>query len=168
MGAGVLDSVAGFVSELAEIHLKRVSRLRQHTDIRPGAKHPLMPRGDNHRPHLRLLKPQPLHRIIQLDIHAQVIGILLKFITRMQRRILLHPQGKPRHRPIGRQPPMPVAFRCRRKINPPAAHRRRYPIRQRHNHPSRPMRDCRHYLLSLTIVSNPPVKGELTGRLSAV
>ena len=116
MGAGVLDAIARLIGELAEIYLQSVVRLRQHPYVRPGAEHPLVPRGHNHRPNFGMLEPQPLHGVIQLDVHSQVIRVQLEVISGIQRRILLHPQRQPGHRAFHFQLPVPVLLRGRGEV----------------------------------------------------
>ena len=74
--------------------------LAQHLDVGPGAKDPVLGRGDDHRAHLGVLEPQPLHCVIQLDIDAQIIGIELEFVAGDQRLVLLDVQAQSRNPPV--------------------------------------------------------------------
>ena len=116
VGRGVFYGVPGLVGELAEVHLEGVAGLRQHPDVGPGAKHPVVPRCNHHRAHAGMLKPQPLHRVVELDVHAQVVGILLQLIAWQQRRVLPDRQRQPSHPPVDGQRPMLVPPRAGGKV----------------------------------------------------
>ena len=85
-GAGILDGVARLVGELAEVDLVGVGGARQHADVGAGAEHPVLAGPQHHRLHLRVLEAQPLHRVGELDIDAQVVGVELELIALEQRR----------------------------------------------------------------------------------
>ena len=108
-GGGVLDPIPGLVGELAEVHLLRVRRGGQHRNVRPGAEHPVLRAGQHHGPDLRMLEPQPLDRVVQLDVHAQVVGIQLELVARDQPGGRIDVHGQDGDLPVHRQPPVPVA-----------------------------------------------------------
>ena len=81
MRARVLDRTAGLVGELAECDLVGVARRTEHADVRAGAEHPLPVRADHHRRHLGVLEAQPLHRVGQLDVHAEIVGVELQLVA---------------------------------------------------------------------------------------
>ena len=56
-----------------------VARTRQHADIGAGAEHPRLARTQQDDAHLRMLEPQPLHRIRQLDIDAEIEELSLSW-----------------------------------------------------------------------------------------
>ena len=93
--AGVLDAVAGLVGELAEIDLVGVGGARQHADIGAGAEHARLARAQQYDLHLRVLEAQPLDRVGQLDVDAEVVGIELELVAFEQRALLVdvHQQG---------------------------------------------------------------------------
>ena len=84
--AGVLDREPCFVGELAEVHLPRVRRSAQHEDVRAGAEDALLEAGDDDRVDLRVLEPDTLHRVRELDVDAQVVGVQLETVVRRERR----------------------------------------------------------------------------------
>ena len=84
--ARVLDAVAGFVGELAEVDLVGVGRAGQHADIGAGAEHARLARAQQHDLHLRMLEAQPLDRVGELDVDAEVVGIELELVALEQRR----------------------------------------------------------------------------------
>ena len=116
VGGGVFDGVPGLVGELAEVDLVGVSRLGQHPDVGPGAEDPLLSGGDHDGPDLRMLEPKPLHRVVKLDVHAQVVGVLLQLIPRRQPGILPHGERQPGHPSLDRQRPVPVPVGVRREV----------------------------------------------------
>jgi hypothetical protein len=73
MPARILDAVPGLVGELAEIDLPGVTRGSQHVDVGAGAEHALARAGEHHDLHLRMLEPDPVQRIVELDIDAEVV-----------------------------------------------------------------------------------------------
>ena len=78
IGRGVLDREARLVGEFAEIDLVRVRRLGERADIGAGAEHVVLAGADHHRAHLGVLEAQPRHRVGQLDIDAEIVGIELQ------------------------------------------------------------------------------------------
>ncbi len=90
MCGGILNAVAGFIGEFAEINLMGVGRLGQHANVGTGTKHAWVGRRHNHRRHFRVLKAQPLHGIIELDVHPKIVGVELQFIAGAKRRIFLN------------------------------------------------------------------------------
>ena len=59
---------------------------------------------------LRMLEAQPLHRIIQLDIDAEVVGVQLQLVAGREAAILVNIHRERRDRPIEAQ--LPVAIFC--------------------------------------------------------
>ncbi len=58
-----------------------------------------------------MLEPQPLHGVVQFDVHAEVVGIQLELVAVGQAAILgdVHRQGG--HRRGDAEPPVPVPGR---------------------------------------------------------
>ena len=106
---GVLDSVAGLVGELAEVHLPRVARLGEHQDVGARAEHLLLPAGDHHRADLRVLEAQPLHRVVELDVDAEVVGVELQLVARAQAAVFLDVHRERGHGAVEGDLPVPVA-----------------------------------------------------------
>jgi hypothetical protein len=65
-----------------------------------------------------MLEPQALHRVIQLDIHAEIVGVQLQLIPRHQAALLIHIHHQRRHRAVIRNPPVPVTIRTDPELNP--------------------------------------------------
>ena len=78
---GVLDGEPRLVGELAEVHLGAVRRLAEHADIGAGAEHVVLARLDDDATHLGVLEAQPLHRVVQFDVDAEVVGIELELVV---------------------------------------------------------------------------------------
>src|SRR5207302_6190187 len=96
MRACVLDREPRLVGELAEIDLMAVARLAEHADVGAGAEHVVLAGFDHHGTHLRMLEAQPLHRIVELDIDREIVGIELELVVRGKPagRIDVHDQGR--------------------------------------------------------------------------
>src|SRR5437660_3019724 len=109
MAAGILDAVARLIGEFAEIDLPGMTRGRQHVDIGAGAEHALLARGDDDAAYLRMLEADALQRIVQLDIDAEIVGIELELVARLQAAILGDVEGQPSDRRIEGKTPMLVA-----------------------------------------------------------
>ena len=101
--AGVLDGVAGLVGELAEVDLVGMGRARQHADVGAGAEHPRLAGAQQDDAHLRMLEAQPLQRVGQLDIDAEIVGVELELIAFEQRRVLVDVHQQRRDVAVDRQ-----------------------------------------------------------------
>ena len=71
----VLDRQSRLVGELAEVHLVAVRRFAEHADIGAGAEDVVLARLDDDAAHLRMLEAQALHRIVELDIDTEIVGV---------------------------------------------------------------------------------------------
>ncbi len=81
--------------------------------LAPGAEHPVLAAGDDDRADLRVLEPQALGRVVELDVDAEVVGVQLELVAGDE-------PGRPRPRPAPgwrsrrpAEPPVPVAVRMR-------------------------------------------------------
>src|SRR5213594_912667 len=106
---GFLHGVARLVGELAEVHLEAVAGLAEHADVGARAEDALLAGGQEDRAHLRVLEAQPLERVVQLDVHAEVVGVELQLVAGSQAAVLLHVHRERRHRPVEGEPPVLVA-----------------------------------------------------------
>jgi hypothetical protein len=114
---GVLDAAAGLVGELAEVHLPGVAGGGEHADVRPGAEDLLVAAGDDDGAHLGVLEPQPLRRVVQLDVDAQVIGVELQLVTGPQPAALVDVHHEVRDVAVELQPPVAVEVGARLEGN---------------------------------------------------
>ena len=89
MLARILDAVARLVGELAEVDLVGVGRARQHADVGAGAEHARLARAQHHDLHLRVLEAQPLDRVGELDVDAEVVGVELELVALEQAALLV-------------------------------------------------------------------------------
>ena len=91
---GVLDGEPRLVGELAEVHLVAVRRLAEHADIGAGAEHVVLAGLDDDRAHFRMLEAQALHRVVQFDVDAEIVGVQLQLVAVRQPagRIDVHDQ----------------------------------------------------------------------------
>jgi hypothetical protein len=107
-GARVLDAVAGFVGELAEIDLVGVGRARQHADIRASAEHARLGRTQQQYLHLRMLETQPLDHVGKLDVNAKVVGVELQLVALEQSALLVDIHEQRRDFAVELELPMPI------------------------------------------------------------
>src|SRR5204862_3197559 len=79
--------VARLVGEFAEVHLPRVTRLREHVDVRAGTEDPVLCAGDDDGADLGVFEADALHDVVQLDVDAQVVRVELRLVTRPDSRV---------------------------------------------------------------------------------
>ena len=115
--AGVLQPVAGLVGEFAEIDLMGVGRPRQHPDVGTGAEHPVFARPQQNHFHAGMFKAQPLHRVREFNIDAEIVGVQLELVAFEQPAILVDIHGQRCDVAIDCELPMPVARRIGLEID---------------------------------------------------
>ena len=125
MLAQILDAVAGLVGELAEVDLVGVGRAGQHADIGAGAEHPRLARAQHHDAHFRMLEAQPLDRVGEFDIDAEIVGVELQLVAFEQRALLVDVHQQRGDVAVDLELPMPVARRLGLEIDPRLAVRQR-------------------------------------------
>ncbi len=81
----------------------------QGADIGAGAEHIVLARADHHGAHLRVLEAQPLHRVRELDIDAEIVGIELQLGAGEEAAGWIDVEGQGRDRPVAFEAPMAVA-----------------------------------------------------------
>src|SRR3989454_3362011 len=113
----VLDGVASLVGEFAEVHLEAVRRLGEHSDVRPGAEDALLARGDHDGADFRVLEPEPLDRVGELDVHAEVVRVELELVARPEPAVLLHVHGERGDGPVEAELPVLVPRRLGPEID---------------------------------------------------
>ena len=89
MAAGVFDAVAGFVGELTKVDFPSVGGESQHKDIGARPKNAVFQTGDDNAFDFRVLEADTLQSVMQLDVHAQVIGVELEFVARTDAGVLV-------------------------------------------------------------------------------
>ena len=120
VGARVLDRAAGLVGELAEGDLVRVGRRTQHADVRSRAEHPLLRGADDHRRHLGMLEAQALHRIGELDVDSEVVGVELERVARVEAARLVDVEQQGGDAALDAQAPVAVSIGMGANIDHPA------------------------------------------------
>ena len=80
----VFDAVAGLVGEFAEVHLPAVAGDAQHENVGARAEHAVAQAGHHHGAHFGVLEADALQRVVQLDVHTQVVAVELEFVARTQ------------------------------------------------------------------------------------
>ncbi len=58
-----------------------------------------------------MFEPQPLHRVVQLDVDAEVVGVELELVPVDEPAVLIDVHREGGHGAVGRQLPVPVATR---------------------------------------------------------
>ena len=64
-----------------------------------------------------MLEAQPLHRVVQFDIDAEVVGIELQLVARREPAVFVDVHRESRDRPGEAQPPMPIRGRLGSKVD---------------------------------------------------
>ena len=118
MRAQILDAVARLVGELAEIDFVRVACAGQHADIGAGGEDAGLRRAQHQHARLRMFEAQPLERVGEFDIDAEIVGIQFQIVAFEQAGFLVDIHGERRHVAVDRELPMPVAFGRGLEIDP--------------------------------------------------
>ena len=101
--AAVLYAVAGLVGELAEVDLPRMAGQAQHEDVGAGAEHAVLAAGDHHGAHFGVFEADALQRVVQFDVHAQVVAVQLELVAGADAGVLVDVDGQFGHRAVERQ-----------------------------------------------------------------
>ena len=117
VGTRILHPVARFVGELAEVDLPGVRGQAEHEDVGARAEHAVLGARDDDAAHFRMLEADPLQRVGQLDVDAQVVRIELELVSLADAGVLGDVHRKARDRPFEREPPVPVACRIRAVVD---------------------------------------------------
>jgi hypothetical protein len=88
-----------------------VRRRRQHPDVRARAEDLLLAARHDDGLHFRVLEPQPLHGVVQLDVNAQVVRVELQLVAGHQAALLIDVHRQRGYLAVGREPPVPVLRR---------------------------------------------------------
>ena len=83
--------------------------LGQHPDVRPGAEHLVQAAGEHDRADLGVAEPQPLDRVVQFDVHAEVVGVQLELVAGGDAAVLVGLEQDARDLTVDLQPQVPVA-----------------------------------------------------------
>ena len=89
--------------------LDRAAGLGQHPDVRPGAEHLVQAAGEHDRADLRAGEPQSLDRVVQLDVHAEVVGVQLQLVAGGDAALLVGLDHDARDLAVDLQAQVPVA-----------------------------------------------------------
>ena len=111
--ARIFHAVAGLVGELAEVHFPGVRRLAEHVDVGARAEHAFARRGDHRALHLRMLEADAVQRVVQFDVHAEVVGVELELVTWAQPPVLVHVHRQCGELAVDKKLPVDVAVRMR-------------------------------------------------------
>jgi hypothetical protein len=113
MRACILDPISRFVRKLAKVHLPGMRGRTQHVNICAGTKNAVLCAADDDRSNFRVLEPKSLQRIMQLDVHTEIVGIQFQLVTWPKPPVLayIHEQG--RDWTVNGESPVPVTGRIR-------------------------------------------------------
>jgi len=64
--------------------------------------------GDHHRAHLRMLEANPVERVVELDVHAEVVAVQLQLVAGADAAVLGDAHAQRRDRSVEPQRPVPV------------------------------------------------------------
>ena len=84
----------------------------QHPDVGSGAEFPVPARADHDAAHPGILETQSLHRVVQFDVDAQIVGVELEFVAVEQTPGLVDCEHQLGGRTLGREGPASVARRA--------------------------------------------------------
>ena len=104
----ILQAVARLVGELAEVHLPGVGGQAQHVDVGAGAPDLFLGALEHHHLHRRMLEADAVERVVQLDVHAQVVAVQLELVARLDAAVLVDVQLQARHVAVDRERPVAV------------------------------------------------------------
>ena len=105
----VLETVSGFIGELAEVHFVGVARACQHADVRAGAEDARLGRAQNDGLDARMLEAKTRDRVGEFDVDAEIVGIEFELIAFEEAAVLVHIERESRDVGVDRQLPMPIA-----------------------------------------------------------
>jgi hypothetical protein len=89
----------------------------KHVDVGARAEDAVALAADHHRADLGMLEAQPLHRIRQLDVDAEIVGIELELVAGPQAAILVHVHGEVGDAILEGELPMLVAARLGAEVD---------------------------------------------------
>ena len=105
---GVFNAVARLVGELAEVDLPGMAGHTQHEDVGARAKDTVLATGDDDAADVGVLEADAVERVMQLNVHPQVVAVELEFVARTDPAVLRYVKGQPRNGTLDRQGPVAV------------------------------------------------------------
>src|SRR2546422_3832893 len=117
MRARVFDAIPRFIREFAKIHFPRVRGQPEHINVGPRTKNAVLRASDDDRTNLRMFKSNALKRIMQLDIHAEIVGIQFQFVSRADSTVFGDIHRQRGYSSVKRETPMIVSRRIVLKVN---------------------------------------------------
>jgi hypothetical protein len=82
-----------------------------HEDVGARAEHPLARADEHHALHLRMLEADAVERVVQLDIHPEVVAVELELVARPDSAVFIDGQRDRGDGAVHRQPDVPVLRR---------------------------------------------------------
>ena len=89
VGGRVFQAVAGFIRELAKVHLPGVAADAQHKDVGARAKHFVFGAGHDHGAHFGVFKADALDGVVELNVHAEVVAVELELVAGAQTGVFI-------------------------------------------------------------------------------
>src|SRR5205814_9587753 len=105
--------VARFVGEFAEVDFPCVRRKSPHVDVGAGTEKPLTGAGDDDAMHFRMLEANAIERNGELDVDAEIVGIELELVPRLERRDFRQPKRERRARALAGKLPVSISAGAR-------------------------------------------------------
>jgi hypothetical protein len=105
---GVLEGEPRLVRELAEVHLERVRRRAEHEDVGARAEDAVLPARDEEGADLGVLEAQPLDRVGELEVDAEVVRVELQLVAGPHPAVLLDVHREAGDVALDLQPPVAV------------------------------------------------------------
>ena len=66
----------------------------EHENIGARAEHTVTQAGHHHGAHLRVLETDALQRVVQLNVHAQVVAVEFEFVARTNAGVFIEVQAE--------------------------------------------------------------------------
>ncbi|MDE2978672.1 MAG: hypothetical protein OXU63_14290 [Acidobacteriota bacterium] len=92
-------------------------RSTEHADVGAGAEDPLAVGAEHDGVDLRMLEPQSLCGVVELEVDAEVVGVLLEPVAGPEPRLLVDLQGQEGERRFDPELPVPVAVRVGAEVD---------------------------------------------------
>ena len=89
MAGGVFQAIAGFIGELAKVHLPAVGGQTQHVDVGARAPNFFLATFKHHHLDGRVLKTDAVDGVMQFDVYTQVIAVELEFVARLDAAVFV-------------------------------------------------------------------------------
>src|SRR5258706_1381608 len=94
-----------------------MARETEHEDVRARTEDAVLQAGDDDRAHLRVLEPDPVERIVQFDVDAEVVAVELELVAGPDAAVLGNVEGELRQLAFEAELPVAIAGRVGSVVN---------------------------------------------------